>query len=612
MEKFFSVKKVADILAGGFDLGEFALFTSSDGAEKLTPGLHASGLLVVDEDLGDWLEVRSFANIHDNTPRAGWMKAWILGDPFTISPGQPLASLVTRAAARLETDPEQEDRPRVRADMHLALLLIANGLQNESTDLKPGKRLKLKDERVGGYGVSDALWDAFIAARGGDGGVGARSLVTRQMQCVDWRLRNDYEAFAERGTTSDQPAAARAIDLFLAWLLGVDRAVALAQREQNEEELDIPLLETLRDDGMTDQQINALTLGYAELVDEAEDVQEFLRRCRAALLPALTRANDMLLAYAPKFLQSDVATAQGWFQVAKQLETKWAGPPALSENANPGQDEALSFFADTDHGPGRVTNDPEPGEITHWCGAFVAHCVKAVNLEPPAGAARAANWATWGDVGFKPLPNADIPEGAVVTIRGSKKTNRITHVTLFAGWEAGGGRFKGLGGNQSDTINTASYATSTIAAIRSVSDKTQVVDEDVDVLARTLWGEIRGGDEAQRRNVADVVLNRFLSGYRSNGSIRGVCLYNMQFSCWNPGTTARTQLMALTPTSPHMGDLLALAAAVIADRQGGNGPKVAALTDANHYHAHTVNPNWAIPGQMTHDDGKHKFYVGIA
>jgi hypothetical protein len=56
---------------------------------------------------------------------------------------------------------------------------------------------------------------------------------------------------------------------------------------------------------------------------------------------------------------------------------------------------------------------------------------------------------------------------------------------------------------------------------------------DTELVALTLWGEIRNGTPADITAVASVIKNRRESG-RWGPSFRTVCLWPSQFSCWAP------------------------------------------------------------------------------
>jgi len=63
--------------------------------------------------------------------------------------------------------------------------------------------------------------------------------------------------------------------------------------------------------------------------------------------------------------------------------------------------------------------------------------------------------------------------------------------------------------------------------------------EEVDVLARTLYGEARGEGLLGLEAIANVIMNRLkisrkkTNGYWWGNSIVGICRKPYQFSCWN-------------------------------------------------------------------------------
>ena len=66
-----------------------------------------------------------------------------------------------------------------------------------------------------------------------------------------------------------------------------------------------------------------------------------------------------------------------------------------------------------------------------------------------------------------------------------------------------------------------------------------ISSEDIDILARTIFGEARGeynrpdGGIAALIVIANVVMNRLKQGGWFGSTIKEVCLKPWQFSCWN-------------------------------------------------------------------------------
>lgn len=82
------------------------------------------------------------------------------------------------------------------------------------------------------------------------------------------------------------------------------------------------------------------------------------------------------------------------------------------------------------------------------------------------------------------------------------------------------------------------------------------LDDDVEVLAATIWGEARGEPLAGQKAVACVVMNRVASARAKprkqfgDGSVRSACLAPWQFSSWNANDPNRAKLLALDFSAP--------------------------------------------------------------
>lgn len=103
----------------------------------------------------------------------------------------------------------------------------------------------------------------------------------------------------------------------------------------------------------------------------------------------------------------------------------------------------------------QATGYHAPDDETPWCGAFVAHCLRIAGVDYAsvyAVAAGARNWASYGtDVESNPSI------GAIIGL-GNPATGKVTHVTFFAGWvDKKAGLFRGLGGNQGDSVKISTY-----------------------------------------------------------------------------------------------------------------------------------------------------------
>lgn len=130
---------------------------------------------------------------------------------------------------------------------------------------------------------------------------------------------------------------------------------------------------------------------------------------------------------------------------------------------------------------------------------------------------------------------------------------------------------------------------------------------EVDVLARTLWGEARGEGETGMRAVACVILNRARIAKEKNGywwgnDIIQVCQKPYQFSCWNRSDPNFLKLQAVDESNPQF------AAAMRIAKQAVSGRLADMTGNATHYHAKTIMPYWAKGETPSATIGNHIFY----
>ncbi|WP_415402448.1 cell wall hydrolase [Tateyamaria sp. SN3-11] len=574
----------------------------------------------------DWVFVENHESQNmDGAFHKGWMKTWAIGERIPDVPQIISARALTFTAVANELDDTIPPEKQVAAEFLLALFFVENQIDPNAEPVDD-LELSVKDtapnpDYHGGFAVTSAQWDSFIAAEGERlnwSGDFLRELVLPQMRCAYWLAhRNQKQLGVAFGATPTEPFVPRMLDLFLAHLIGDVAAAAVIEMERTKTDLNKKIRTIIRDaNSWSDDspELKKLFENRSAFVGDLNgtgggltSVTQFLEACRTALDPALKLARKMLDAYLPAFA-GNAMNGDALMATADAELAKWNA--GWSEQVDPGKSVAIKYFEATDYTPA-VVIDPTTNELTHWCGAFVAHCMKESNLPVPKSSAAAASWRNWGDMSLDKTQGSVIPRGAVITKSGGEGSNHIGHVTLFDRWDNDGQSFWGCGGNQSDSVTSAKFATDEIVAVRVIANRTQSTDKDLEILSKTLWGEIRGGTKEHATNVAEVVLNRFLSGYRSDGSIAGVCLKHKQFSCWNPGTKSLRSIEDLDAEDPELKRLMAFAKEVITRRLADpNAP--APLQGARHYHNHDVNPDWAIPAKIVKDDGKHVFYKDIA
>ena len=129
-------------------------------------------------------------------------------------------------------------------------------------------------------------------------------------------------------------------------------------------------------------------------------------------------------------------------------------------------------------------------------------------------------------------------------------------------------------------------------------------DRDVDVTARTLYGEARGQSLDGIIAVASVVVNRARRG-AYGASPAAVCLRPWQFSCWNARDPNRAIIERVQP-GDFIFDVCRLVASLairglLHDPTGG----------ATHYHTKGVAPNWSRGKTPSAVIGDHLFFNDI-
>ena len=130
---------------------------------------------------------------------------------------------------------------------------------------------------------------------------------------------------------------------------------------------------------------------------------------------------------------------------------------------------------------------------------------------------------------------------------------------------------------------------------------------EVDVLARTIFGEARSEGAIGMEAVACVVLNRVaiaqeMGGYWWGNSIIQVCQKPYQFSCWNKGDPNLPRIQSVSA------DDLKFATALRIARRAVIGALRDITDGADHYHADYVSPYWAEGQKPVTTIGRHIFY----
>jgi spore germination cell wall hydrolase CwlJ-like protein len=134
---------------------------------------------------------------------------------------------------------------------------------------------------------------------------------------------------------------------------------------------------------------------------------------------------------------------------------------------------------------------------------------------------------------------------------------------------------------------------------------------EIDILARTLWGEARGESQAGMEAVAWTIRNRVFDGKAKSWwgeGYAGVCQKPWQFSCWNANDPNSPYLKGAKPIpAGEYKKALAAATAVV------NGAVPDPTNGATHYYATTIPkpPKWVIGATQTFKLGQHVFFKNV-
>jgi spore germination cell wall hydrolase CwlJ-like protein len=138
-----------------------------------------------------------------------------------------------------------------------------------------------------------------------------------------------------------------------------------------------------------------------------------------------------------------------------------------------------------------------------------------------------------------------------------------------------------------------------------------VSEEELDIFARTLWGEVRGESALGKIAAAWTIRNRVEDGKRNSWwgeGYAGVCQKPYQFSCWNRNDP-NYPFLSGAKAIPAGEYRAAMAAAVVVIAGGEPDPTFG----ATHYYATTMPkpPAWAAKATKTATIGHHVFFRDV-
>lgn len=130
------------------------------------------------------------------------------------------------------------------------------------------------------------------------------------------------------------------------------------------------------------------------------------------------------------------------------------------------------------------------------------------------------------------------------------------------------------------------------------------MNKDIDILARTIYGEARGETKAGQIAVGLVIINRYKSRkWFAGRTIADTCLKPWQFSCWNANDPNCGKIRQLNDSI--LGPYWKLAEQLI------NNEYQDVTNGATHYHTKKIKPAWANGKLPCAIIGNHVFYKDI-
>jgi N-acetylmuramoyl-L-alanine amidase len=135
---------------------------------------------------------------------------------------------------------------------------------------------------------------------------------------------------------------------------------------------------------------------------------------------------------------------------------------------------------------------------------------------------------------------------------------------------------------------------------------------NLDIMARTIYGEARGESLSGKVAVANVVLNRAKkSKLVSDHMIVNICLKPYQFSCWNADDVNSSIIKDVSVSDPVFLECLAVAKLAILDLLEDN------THGSTHYHVSSIGfpESWKEKGEADKKPvaiiGRHSFYNNV-
>ena len=136
------------------------------------------------------------------------------------------------------------------------------------------------------------------------------------------------------------------------------------------------------------------------------------------------------------------------------------------------------------------------------------------------------------------------------------------------------------------------------------------MDEQIQVLAQTIYAEAHDGGLSTMEAIANVVMNRVkhaqkVGSYWWGNNVKDVCLKPFQFSCWNGVHPFHKWLHKNKNGNLIYGICERIAVRAIKGLLKDN------THGATHYHSKQINPKWAHAAVPCAEIGNYVFYAHL-
>lgn len=131
----------------------------------------------------------------------------------------------------------------------------------------------------------------------------------------------------------------------------------------------------------------------------------------------------------------------------------------------------------------------------------------------------------------------------------------------------------------------------------------QQLQTDVEIVARTIWGEARNQGVIGMQAIANVIMRRARLGGWWGNTPSQVCLKFEQFSCRNAGNVNLSKLLSVTTADAQYCNALTIAQDAI------SGHLEDVTCNADSYEVRGTNASWTYGLRPVKSIGIHDFYI---